>query len=78
MVAGGITSTMDHGSIVAGAELAYGIIFGALALGCLVNWLKDWRHDSQGRVFFTLLTAVALLLALAILGDTVRRQIGAA
>jgi hypothetical protein len=34
-----------------------------LALACLASWLREWRHDEQGRVFFTLVTAVALLLA---------------
>ena len=36
-----------------------------LAVACLASWLREWRHDEQGRVFFTLLTAVALLLAVA-------------
>jgi hypothetical protein len=43
--------------------LGFTPIIDVLAVACLASWLREWRHDEQGRVFFTLVTAVALLLA---------------
>jgi hypothetical protein len=48
---------------VIGLWLAFTPIIDVLAVACLASWLREWRHDEQGRIFFTLVTAVALLLA---------------
>jgi len=48
--------------------------FGILAFGCLMNWLREWRHDPNGRIFFTIVTALGFLIVAALVFDIVRRH----
>ncbi len=56
-------------------EAMLATFLGILALGCLVNWLREWRHDPHGRIFFTALTGVGLLLVAGLVFDLVRRHV---
>ncbi len=60
---------VNHQSLIGGAEFMLVFVLGAFAVGCVAQWLRVWRHDPQGRVFFTLLTGVAVVLVLGLLAD---------
>lgn len=62
--------------VLSGVEGFAALVLGILALGCLVNWLREWRHDPHGRIFFTSLTALGFLLVAGLVFDLVRRHIG--
>lgn len=62
-------SGANHQSLIIGLEFMLVFLFGALALGCVKEWLTDWRHDPQGRIFFTLLTGGSIILVLGLLAS---------
>ncbi|GEM_PF-5665180 len=57
-------------------EVVLGLFIGALTIGCVFNWFREWRHDPQGRIFFTSLTCVSVLITLGIIADYTRRILG--
>ena len=59
----------NHASIIAGAEFMLALVLGAFAAGCVAQWLREWRHEPQGRVFFTLFTGGAVVMVLGLLAD---------
>ena len=60
---------VNHTGVIVGAEFMLVIALGGLAAACVVEWLRTWRHDAQGRVFFTTLTCIAVLLVLGLLAN---------
>ena len=67
---------INHADTVLAWEFGLGLIIGALALGCVVNWFRVWRHDDQGHTFFAALTTIAVLVTLALFADWTRRAFG--
>ncbi len=62
-------SGANHQSLIIGLAFILVFLLGALALGCVKEWLTDWRHDPNGRIFFTLLTIGSIVLVLGLLAS---------
>jgi len=55
-------------------EGIFSLVVGVLALGCIRNWVVEWRHDSQGRIFLTAVTILAVLMVTWLVVDMVTQH----